>query len=66
MLFNSTTMALRWDFIKLNILQVEVCVETLCKYLENIVTHPEEEKYQKIRLSNRWFYLFFVLNYYLS
>lgn len=35
--------------------KVEVCVETLCKYLENIVTHPEEEKYQKIRMSNRVF-----------
>ncbi|CAH0714904.1 unnamed protein product, partial [Brenthis ino] len=35
--------------------KVETCVETLCKYLENIVTHPEEEKYQKIRMSNRVF-----------
>lgn len=35
--------------------KVETCVETLCKYLENIVTYPEEEKYQKIRMSNRAF-----------
>ncbi|XP_034826390.1 UBX domain-containing protein 6 [Maniola hyperantus] len=35
--------------------KVETCVETLCKYLENIVTYPEEEKYQKIRMSNRVF-----------
>uniref|UniRef100_A0A1E1W611 UBX domain-containing protein n=1 Tax=Pectinophora gossypiella TaxID=13191 RepID=A0A1E1W611_PECGO len=35
--------------------KVDTCVETLCKYLENIVTCPEEEKYQKIRMSNRAF-----------
>ncbi|XP_063834195.1 UBX domain-containing protein 6 [Ostrinia nubilalis] len=35
--------------------KVDTCVETLCKYLENIVTHPDEEKYQKIRMSNRAF-----------
>ncbi|GBP89827.1 UBX domain-containing protein 6 [Eumeta japonica] len=35
--------------------KVETCVETLCKYLDNIVSHPGEEKYQKIRMSNRAF-----------
>ncbi|XP_063239310.1 UBX domain-containing protein 6 [Bacillus rossius redtenbacheri] len=35
--------------------KVEQCVETLCKYLENIVQHPEEEKYRRIRESNRVF-----------
>ncbi|KAJ2944929.1 hypothetical protein O0L34_g1824 [Tuta absoluta] len=35
--------------------KVDTCVETLCKYLENIITHPDEEKYQKIRLTNRAF-----------
>ncbi|XP_072946323.1 UBX domain-containing protein 6 [Epargyreus clarus] len=35
--------------------KVDTCVETLCKYLENIVTYPEEEKYRKIRMSNRAF-----------
>lgn len=35
--------------------KVDVCVETLCKYLENIITNPEEEKFQKIRMSNRAF-----------
>ncbi|XP_026316157.1 UBX domain-containing protein 6 [Hyposmocoma kahamanoa] len=35
--------------------KVEKCVETLCKYLENIVTQPDEEKFQKIRMSNRAF-----------
>ncbi|KAJ8708352.1 hypothetical protein PYW07_010477 [Mythimna separata] len=35
--------------------KVDTCVETLCKYLENIITHPEEEKFQKIRMSNRAF-----------
>lgn len=35
--------------------KIDTCVETLCKYLENIITYPEEEKYQKIRMSNRVF-----------
>lgn len=30
-------------------------METLCKYLDNIINNPEEEKYQRIRLSNRVF-----------
>ncbi|XP_045518507.1 UBX domain-containing protein 6 [Pieris brassicae] len=35
--------------------KIDTCVETLCKYLENIITYPEEEKYQKIRMCNRAF-----------
>ncbi|CAG9792343.1 unnamed protein product [Diatraea saccharalis] len=35
--------------------KVDTCVETLCKYLENIINHPDDEKYQKIRMSNRAF-----------
>lgn len=31
------------------------CIETLKKYLENIIQHPDEEKYRKIRKSNRIF-----------
>lgn len=31
------------------------CIETLSKYLENIIKHPDEEKYRKIRKSNRFF-----------
>lgn len=27
----------------------------MCKYLENIIAHPDEEKYQRIRMSNRVF-----------
>uniref|UniRef100_T1GJ83 PUB domain-containing protein n=1 Tax=Megaselia scalaris TaxID=36166 RepID=T1GJ83_MEGSC len=33
--------------------KVEGCVETLTKYIENIINHPDEEKYLKIRMSNR-------------
>lgn len=33
--------------------KAEACIETLRKYLENIVNNPNEEKYHKIRLSNR-------------
>ncbi|XP_055312387.1 UBX domain-containing protein 6 [Sitodiplosis mosellana] len=31
------------------------CIETLTKYLQNIIQHPDEEKYRKIRQSNRIF-----------
>ncbi|KAM7307320.1 UBX domain-containing protein 6 [Ixodes scapularis] len=33
--------------------KVEAGVDTLCKYLTNIVDHPGEEKYRRIRLSNK-------------
>lgn len=35
--------------------QVKVCVETLCKYLDNVINNPAEEKFRKIRLSNKAF-----------
>lgn len=35
--------------------KAEQCIETLTKYLENIINHPDEEKYRKIRMSNRIF-----------
>lgn len=35
--------------------KVQACVETLCKYLENIISNPDEEKYHRIRMSNRVF-----------
>jgi len=35
--------------------RVETCVETLCKYLDNIVLNPSEPKYRKIRKSNKAF-----------
>ncbi|KAB7496824.1 UBX domain-containing protein 6 [Armadillidium nasatum] len=33
--------------------KVATCIETLCKYIENIVSNPDEPKYRKIRQSNR-------------
>uniref|UniRef100_A0A1L8DTQ1 Putative ubiquitin regulatory protein n=1 Tax=Nyssomyia neivai TaxID=330878 RepID=A0A1L8DTQ1_9DIPT len=35
--------------------KADACVETLTKYLENIINHPDDEKYRKIRMSNRIF-----------
>lgn len=35
--------------------KASACVETLSKYLENIIQHPDDEKYRKIRQSNRVF-----------
>ena len=34
---------------------VKVCVETLSKYLDNLISNPGEEKFRKIRLSNKAF-----------
>lgn len=33
--------------------KVKICVETLCKYLDNIMQNPTEEKFRKIRQSNK-------------
>ena len=30
-----------------------MCVDTLCKYLENILNNPTDEKYRKIRKNNQ-------------
>uniref|UniRef100_A0A182QK73 UBX domain-containing protein n=1 Tax=Anopheles farauti TaxID=69004 RepID=A0A182QK73_9DIPT len=35
--------------------KAEVCIETLSKCIENIVNNPNEEKYKKIRMTNRMF-----------
>lgn len=35
--------------------KVKVCVETLCKYLDNVIKNPTEEKFRKIRMSNKAF-----------
>lgn len=35
--------------------KVKVCVETLSKYLDNLISNPGEEKFRKIRLSNKAF-----------
>lgn len=34
-------------------LQVQVCVNTLCKYLDNILQNPSDEKFRKIKKSNK-------------
>lgn len=33
--------------------KINTCIETLCKYIENIVSNPTEEKFRKIRISNK-------------
>ena len=35
--------------------KVKVCVDTLSKYLDNIIQNPDEEKFRKIRKSNKAF-----------
>ena len=35
--------------------KVKTCIETLCKYLDNIISNPTEEKFHKIRLNNKAF-----------
>lgn len=43
--------------------RIESCVETLGKYLDNIIKNPGEEKYRKIRIHNR---IFQVNTYFIS
>lgn len=35
--------------------KVTICVETLVKYLDNIISNPSEEKFRKIRIANKAF-----------
>ncbi|XP_058064828.1 UBX domain-containing protein 6 [Anopheles bellator] len=35
--------------------KAEVCIETLTKCIENIINHPNEEKYRKLRMTTRTF-----------
>ncbi|KAK3102614.1 hypothetical protein FSP39_012651 [Pinctada imbricata] len=35
--------------------KVKVCVDTLSKYLDNLISNPSEEKFRKIRLGNKAF-----------
>ncbi len=35
--------------------QAQTCVDTLCKYMDNLLSDPNEEKFRKIRKSNRAF-----------
>lgn len=35
--------------------RVKVCMETIIKYLDNIISHPDETKYHKIRVGNKAF-----------
>lgn len=35
--------------------KAEDCANTLSKYIENLINHPDEEKYCKIRMTNRIF-----------
>ncbi|KOB68280.1 putative UBX domain-containing protein 1 [Operophtera brumata] len=35
--------------------KIDLCVETLSKYIENLIEFPNEEKYHKIRMSNKVF-----------
>lgn len=33
--------------------KIRLCIETLFRYLDNIIQHPTEEKFQKIRVNNK-------------
>lgn len=47
------TAALMIQTLNKNAEQTKQCIETLGKYLDNVVEHPGEEKYQRIRCSNK-------------
>lgn len=53
--YNSHLQSLKIQYHSSLYLQINVCNETLCKYIENIVSNPTEEKYRKIRMSNKAF-----------
>lgn len=42
--------------------KIESCVETLGKYLDNIINNPDVEKYWKIRMCNRIFQVILHFN----
>jgi UBX domain-containing protein 6 len=33
----------------------KLCIDTICRYIDNIMSHPDDEKYRKIRLYNKAF-----------
>lgn len=33
----------------------KTCLDALCRYMDNVVSHPDEEKYRKVRASNKAF-----------
>lgn len=35
--------------------KLDKCIETLCKYVDNILKNPSDEKYRKIRIENAIF-----------
>lgn len=35
--------------------KVKVCIETLCKYIDNVLSKPDDEKFRKIRIQNKVF-----------
>ena len=35
--------------------KVKVTIDTLCKYIDNIIVHPGEEKYVEIQTNNKAF-----------
>ena len=37
------------------LLKVRVCIDTLCRYLDNIIQNPDEPKYRRIRVANTAF-----------
>ena len=43
----------RFHVVACPIFQAKVCVETLCKYMDNILENPTEEKFRKIRKTNK-------------
>ncbi|XP_013400654.1 UBX domain-containing protein 6-like [Lingula anatina] len=49
------TSALMIHTLNKNAEKVKLCIETLCKYLDNIIANPDEEKFRKIRISNKAF-----------
>lgn len=49
------TSALMIHTLNKNQEKVKVCIDTLVKYLDNIISNPNDDKYRKIRIGNKVF-----------
>eukprot|EP01083_Nonionella_stella_P184551 670429_1 len=55
-LFNHLTiMREEFEYNNQDIYRLNVCIKTVYKFMHNISTHPDKEKYRRIRESNRTF-----------
>lgn len=50
----STSCCMIWTLTK-DKEKIQTCVTTICKYLDNAITHPTEDKFARVRVNNKAF-----------